>query len=250
MRVGRTVEALNRRLSAELRRQYPLVGNQSLTDSYDKLTLPEHIQGHLGASPFLEALPQYASYHPDGLAHLLVDPSVPTSLHPFIEFMQKHGSKAGFFAPYVHQTSSLLAYAKGADVVVSTGTGSGKTECFLWPIAAHLHQTATRINQRKQVGETFDDPSHRGMKAIVLYPMNALVSDQLKRLRKVLGDTSVAEDLASGAMVQGGHVRPFQFGQYTGRTKSHGIYAKGGSKGGRIMPHVPKPFQIQPLCGN
>jgi len=51
---------------------------------------------------------------------------------------------------------------------VATGTGSGKTECFLYPILDHV----------------LANPSQRGIKAIILYPMNALAGDQARRFAK------------------------------------------------------------------
>ena len=59
-----------------------------------------------------------------------------------------------------------------------------------------------------------------------VYPMNALVTDQLKRLREAFGKESVADALKGEAP------RRFQFGQYTGRTQFHGSYAKSGERGG------------------
>ena len=75
-------------------------------------------------------------------------------------------------APFTHQIEALEAAVAGKDVFVSTGTGSGKTECFLWPLLAKL------------AAEAYTSPEtweKRGVRAILLYPMNALVSDQLSR---------------------------------------------------------------------
>ena len=41
-------------------------------------------------------------------------------------------------SPYVHQRESIENYYRGNDLFVSTGTGSGKTECFMWPMATKL----------------------------------------------------------------------------------------------------------------
>lgn len=112
-----------------------------------------------------------------------------------------------FQNPYLHQTKAVEAFAKGNDVFVATGTGSGKTECFMWPMVGKLLEEATTQP------ETWNQ---RGVRAMMLYPMNALVSDQLGRLRRVLGDregkfSSVLHQLAPDARVP-------QFGMYTGRT--------------------------------
>ena len=75
------------------------------------------------------------------------------------------------FVPYVHQITAFERLT-GKDnhqpqhTLVTTGTGSGKTECFLYPVLDHCHRQAGRP----------------GIKAIVLYPMNALAGDQARRL--------------------------------------------------------------------
>src|SRR5262245_9134247 len=63
-----------------------------------------------------------------------------------------------------------LDWRAGHNTIVATGTASGKTECFLYPILdycyAHRHQ--------------------RGIKAILLYPMNALATDQAGRIAEAI----------------------------------------------------------------
>lgn len=73
------------------------------------------------------------------------------------------------FAPYSHQLKAFqrLCGANPLPTLIATGTGSGKTECFMYPILDHC---ATH-------------PSS-GIKAIVIYPMNALASDQARRFAK------------------------------------------------------------------
>lgn len=62
----------------------------------------------------------------------------------------------------------------GRNLVIATGTGSGKTETFLVPILNYLF--------REEAG-TLSKP---GVRAMLLYPMNALANDQMKRLRRLL----------------------------------------------------------------
>lgn len=75
---------------------------------------------------------------------------------------------------YTHQESALLKARSGQNLVVTSGTGSGKTECFLLPIIDHLlsEQTTGTLNT--------------GVRAIIIYPMNALANDQMKRMRAIL----------------------------------------------------------------
>ena len=58
--------------------------------------------------------------------------------------------------------------------MVTTGTGSGKTECFMLPLFANLIRQKQESSQAEQ----------HAVKAIMLYPLNALVEDQLSRMRK------------------------------------------------------------------
>src|SRR5262249_21367799 len=76
---------------------------------------------------------------------------------------------------YRHQVRMLRTVLGGRSAVVTTGTGSGKTEAFLMPVLGHL------------VRERFTHPTRvPGLRGLVLYPMNALVEDQLNRLRVAL----------------------------------------------------------------
>lgn len=75
---------------------------------------------------------------------------------------------------YKHQEESIRRINAGKNIVVTTGTGSGKTECFILPIINHLLR-------EKETG-TLND----GVRAILIYPMNALANDQMKRLRLIL----------------------------------------------------------------
>ena len=93
---------------------------------------------------------------------------------------------------YLHQEQAIEKSIAGKrNVVIATGTGSGKTEAFLIPILDHL--------LREQESGTLGKP---GVRALLLYPMNALANDQLKRLRRILsGSPSIS------------------FGRYTGETE-------------------------------
>ena len=78
---------------------------------------------------------------------------------------------------FAHQERAHLAGRAGRSFVVTTGTGSGKTEAFLLPVL-------DGILRAKRSGAN-------GVRAIFLYPMNALANDQLERLRRLLGDTGL-----------------------------------------------------------
>ena len=76
---------------------------------------------------------------------------------------------------HAHQEQAIRKVAAGRNVVVATGTGSGKTESFLVPILDALSAEYAR-----------DGELGPGVRALLLYPMNALANDQMKRLRQIL----------------------------------------------------------------
>ena len=84
----------------------------------------------------------------------------------------------GYPTMYLHQEQVFEAVKAGQHVLVSTGTGSGKTESFTNPIIDDL------LRQR-------DQGIREGLTAILVYPMNALANDQLDRLRDMLGGTGI-----------------------------------------------------------
>ena len=77
---------------------------------------------------------------------------------------------------YMHQIEALRRISSGKNAVVSTGTGSGKTESFLYPIMKEL------------VMEDNEGKLAPGIRAMLIYPMNALANDQVERLRELLTD--------------------------------------------------------------
>lgn len=96
---------------------------------------------------------------------------------------------------YLHQEQAIRKVAAGHNVVVATGTASGKTETYLLPILLHLYR------------EFKENRLCPGVRALVLYPMNALANDQRERLGEICARLE-----ASGSRFH------FTFGQYTGET--------------------------------
>ncbi len=98
---------------------------------------------------------------------------------------------------YSHQADAIRAsHLGGHNIVVATGTASGKTESFLYPILFELY--------RQHLKGTLSLP---GVRALILYPMNALANDQRQRLGKI----------SESLMEAGSTFRP-TFGQYIGET--------------------------------
>jgi ATP-dependent helicase YprA (DUF1998 family) len=148
-------------------------------DFESALSEPQRIR----KGPYLQATPPY---RPGAAVADLIADGV---LHPSF-------AEAGDVLPaerplYVHQESALRTIHGGSNMIVATGTGSGKTECYLLPILDHL--------LRERDNGTLDQP---GVRAMLLYPMNALANDQLKRIRELF---AAFPDLT--------------FGRYVGDTK-------------------------------
>lgn len=122
---------------------------------------------------------------------------------------------------YDHQYEALKeAHINRKHIVVTTGTGSGKTECFLLPVIADL------LKESKSWGM----PRSRAMRAMILYPLNALAEDQMIRLRKALNSR---KDEGTGALDwldknRNGH--RFYFGRYTGATPVSGTKEKSANR--------------------
>ncbi len=102
-------------------------------------------------------------------------------LHPLME------SLVPYERLYGHQEIAIRAIASGRTTLISTGTGSGKTEAFLYPIISRC----LRLR---------DEGAPSGIIAVLVYPMNALAEDQLGRLRDLLAGTGIT------------------FGMYVGKT--------------------------------
>ena len=101
---------------------------------------------------------------------------------------------------YVHQERAIrAAYGERRNVVVATGTASGKTESFLYPILFELY--------RQHLAGELGEP---GVRAMILYPMNALANDQRERLGEIANSLHGA----------GSDFRP-TFGQYIGQTPNN-----------------------------
>ena len=101
---------------------------------------------------------------------------------------------------YVHQERAIrAAYGERRNVVVATGTASGKTETFLYPILFELY--------RQHLSGELGEP---GVRAMILYPMNALANDQRERLGEIANFLHDA----------GSEFRP-TFGQYIGQTPNN-----------------------------
>lgn len=129
-------------------------------------------------------------YRPGGTFHDLIAEGV---LGP--EVLHAHW---GFERLFWHQAQAIRRLSSRAgpprNTVIATGTGSGKTEAFIIPIVDHCLRHLPSPAGGGRAGDG------GGVQAVIVYPMNALINDQLQRLRHVLAGTGVT------------------FGRYTGDT--------------------------------
>ncbi|WP_370012882.1 DEAD/DEAH box helicase [Nocardiopsis sp. LDBS0036] len=138
----------------------------------------------LSKGPLLEVTPPYAT---GATPRQLIEEGVLSS-----GFASPSGPRISLDRRlYVHQETAIRKAKAGRNLVVATGTGSGKTESFLVPILNALEE------EREQ------GTLKPGVRALLLYPMNALANDQLKRLREEL-------------LTDSPHIT---FGRYTGETR-------------------------------
>lgn len=221
--------------------------------------------GKLCTEPLLEPIPRYENV-PWTLDDLAAKPSLANEWLPGLEDSAAKAFvdlvTAGLLdrdedgnarAPYEHQAMMLRrGLAAGTPGIVTSGTGSGKTESFLLPIFAQLAREAVgwpaptsgflkrrwwqdehgvpykgwgKIPNVRRSGNDPYKPHRDGEKrraavrALILYPMNALVEDQLIRLRKALDS-----DEARAVMEKHFKGNRIFLGRYVGDTPVTGFH--------------------------
>ncbi len=199
--IGETIQQLHRSLRDYIEATYHVSHPQLVSQ---RRALLDEV-GIIHQRPYLESTPRYKAGLP--FESLMLDSAV---LEIFGSVSKAEGERGILIhnPPYQHQAQSVRLSMLGRSLIVMTGTGSGKTECFLLPILGKLAKEA------KHRPDAFKRP---GVRAIVLYPMNALVNDQLGRLRLLFGDQRVVEKF------KGWSGRPARFARYTSRTLYPGV---------------------------
>ena len=144
----------------------------------------------------------------------------------------------GEYELYEHQVAMLREVLSGENAVVTAGTGSGKTEAFLLPLLAYLVRESAGWSQpgpktagqddwwrsrrwpqgrpareSLRVAQRSDEQRDAAVRGLILYPMNALVEDQMSRLR-----TALDSDEARTWFDQNRHGNRFYFGRYNSAT--------------------------------
>lgn len=213
--VGETVRELHRALQEYIEATYH-VSHPALVAERRSLLAST---GVISQSPYFESTPRYRKQR--RFSDIV---GLPKPVLDLFEMISKAPSAPGdpkrliFDPPYEHQLRAIETALVGIpndvggrrkDLVVMTGTGSGKTEAFLLPVLGKL------IREAEARGSAFGEQS--AVRALILYPMNALVNDQLGRMRLLFADPRVVAAFKSRTG------RPARFARYTSRTLYPGV---------------------------
>jgi ATP-dependent helicase YprA (DUF1998 family) len=158
--------------------------------------------------PYIESTPRYQS----GERFANIKGLPPAALKAYSALSTPAGGLPALLydPPYKHQSEAIrYTLVEGKNLLVMTGTGSGKTESFLLPILGKLAHEAE--------GNPTAFRDQPAVRALILYPMNALVNDQLGRLRSLFSDPRIV------SLFKGWADRPPRFARYTSRTPYAGI---------------------------
>jgi len=143
------------------------IKNRAFRDLFEKELTPENFS----KGPYLDFIGSFK--HRETLREL-IDSGILNK--GFLKLFKNQPSRLNMQL-YLHQQKAIhKAVREDNDLVISTGTGSGKTESFLYPIFNHLLE------------EKVNGTLCPGVRALLIYPMNALANDQIKRLRTLLKD--------------------------------------------------------------
>lgn len=212
-------------------------GTDSSTFEEDRKNLLDKV-GVLFQEPFVEPIPAYQEGKK--LADLIdADlPGMSDKAREAFKLIVGAGLFRGGHPLYVHQQRMLKESLGGKHCVVVTGTGSGKTESFLLPVIASVIREAMMgstkwepaspvagIDWTKNAPPPWDmsrkvlrgESRPAAIRTLILYPMNALVEDQISRLRIALDSNE-----AHAAMDCGLGENRIRFGRYNGSTPVSG----------------------------
>jgi ATP-dependent helicase YprA (DUF1998 family) len=207
--------------------------------------------------PWIEPLPDYKS---SGITiSQLTKSDVPNMTDAELETFKslvKTGLFSDTFPMYAHQANMLKQSMSNKHCIITSGTGSGKTESFLLPLFAQLSKELSRWGKSSGTNKNYwwndsdladkdivkdfklspevrqrpNDGRPQAVRALILYPMNALVEDQLTRLRKALDSDKTREWLENSA-----NNNSIYFGRYTGSTPSSGELHSFNESGVKII---------------
>lgn len=202
--IGETINQLHQSLSEYIEATYH-ISNPQLIEQRKRLL---NKVGVIHQKPYLESTPRYKTK--ERLADIDGLPAAALEIYNLLSSKSGNNPQIIYDPPYQHQSASIKGtLVDDKSLIVMTGTGSGKTECFLLPILGKLAKEA------KHNSHVFK--AQPAIRAMVLYPMNALVNDQLGRLRLMFGDSRTVNKFKEWSG------RPARFARYTSRTLYPGV---------------------------
>src|SRR5258708_17202993 len=201
--IDQTVMQLHAALQEYIEAAYHISDPQMVKERAALLLEP----GVIHQRPYLESTPRYVS----GLKYSDI-PGLDSAVSSLFTSLSKSDLTKPILynPPYLHQAEAIEGIlVQNKSLMIMTGTGSGKTESFLLPILGKLaleaaHQPSSFAN-------------NSAVRAMILYPMNALVNDQLGRLRLLFGNSQLSKQFETWAG------RPIRFARYTSRTLYPGV---------------------------
>jgi len=161
--------------------------------------------------PYIELVPKYEGVKT--LTQMFMEKNFCLDFPVFIRdglFFQENGTSSERKL-YKHQVQAVtdVVFEK-KNMVVTTGTGSGKTECFMIPIFESLIEESLTWKS--------SETRTRAIRSLILYPLNALAEDQMIRLRKSLDDLRPDGSGPKKWLDTQRNANRFYFGRYTSRT--------------------------------
>jgi ATP-dependent helicase YprA (DUF1998 family) len=202
--IKETIKQLHSSLRDYIEATYHISSSALIEQREELLDRP----GVIHQIPYIESTPRYQS----GERFAAIKGLPPAALKAYSVLTAADGDLPALLydPPYKHQSEAIrLSLVVGKNLLIMTGTGSGKTESFLLPILGKFAREA-QANPAAFRGQL-------AVRALVLYPMNALVNDQLGRLRALFGDPRIVALFKQWAQ------RPPRFARYTSRTPYAGI---------------------------
>lgn len=208
--VGQTIELLHKAFCEYIEATYHISNPHLIAQ---RANLLKEI-GVIHQKPYLESTPRYQTREKfaeiEGLDPIIVETFNKVSV------ASEEGPLLIHDPPYNHQSIAVKeVLVNNRSLFVMTGTGSGKTECFLLPILGKLAREAYK--KPKQFCK------YSAVRAFILYPMNALVNDQLGRLRLLFGDSRIVNLFTKMSKTPEMDGRPIRFARYTSRTLYPGV---------------------------
>jgi hypothetical protein len=214
--------------------------NKELDDKKNA-ELQDESKENIYKKPYLEILPEYETAKIKGEEVKSIDELIPIFSEGFDNDTDGLNFINGFikkglmnYAPYGHQVEMYTkSFVRGENTVITSGTGSGKTESFLLPLFGQLYKEAKSWNSpyyeydnwykgENGAQKKYSKPLQRlgedrtaAVRAVIMYPMNALVEDQMTRLRKALDSDEVRSHFDN---VEGLNGNRIYFGRYNGQT--------------------------------